>query len=235
MKAFTRTLCQITALALEGAFSRSAWCQAAAPAKTPAAPNTKPKDSPLPVVKYLELGISPSLSEVWLSCKACNIPDSEISTGGASVSAGFRRERFLLSAYGEFGRSLEGPGISHSAIGGLAQFGFASAPIALRARLFHDVWRVSGGSAFGEVLPSRHASGFGAGLDLVLVATNPNHYYDTSLCVEAYAGFDVADLGTFTDLAGPRDVDAHVIRGQLGLRFSIDTRLGCGVDCERSP
>ncbi len=218
----------LVALSTAAVFGSATGTASAAPATPP--PSASDNEVPLGM---LEIGMSPVASQVWLRCALCGRDRISLDTGslGGGVTAGFRYGGFLLSAYGEFGRGLEGQGASHTAIGALAQFGFSSVPIAFRTRLFHDIWVMSGGSQ-----PTRHLSGFGAGVDVVIGSTKPSaHNEDDSLGWEVIVGTDVSDLGTYTDLAGPSDVDGHAVRLLFGLRLTFDTRLGCTRPCVVKP
>ena len=233
----------ISVLALLLAASASAYTSSAAAASPPAAslPAASPATASPPAAKSpplvadaspppesrplgaLELGLFPAFSQAWLHC-ACPGPNTamgDTSTLGGGVTMGYRYGGFLLSAYGEFGRSVEAVRASHAAVGAFGQFDFVAVPIAARLRAFHDVWSLPGGG-----LPTRYLSGFGFGLDAVIGTTHAKHHQDKDIGYEFTIGGDVADLGTFSDLSGPSDVDAYAIRFLLGLRMTIDTRLG---------
>jgi len=212
-------------LALASTAIAVAYAQAAAAAEhatPPAQPNPR---------GAIELGLFPSVSPVWLHC-ACALAStnetnsSSLSLGGG-VTVGYRYGGFLLSAYGEFGRSVDGIAASHSAIGALGQFALFDFPrslpmgFAARVRLFHDAW--------GLPTPpqmTNYLAGFGVGFDAVIGTTRAEDHPDKALGWEVIVGGDVSDLGTFSDISGPSDTDAYATRVQLSLRLTVDTRLG---------
>lgn len=243
MRATVLKRCASALIAAALSSTHAAWCRADA-AVTP--PNsTKPDSTPSPS-SMIELGIFPVLGMDRLSCASCSLSENTLLSPGAGITVGYRYGLFVLSGYGEFGRGLNGLiGVTHSALGAAAQFGLSSSvPLALRARMFHDEWSFSGGSRNtlsvqnGQLflvqaqLPARHVAGFGVGVDVVFAPGQP--VKEASPGFELFLGLDIADLGTFTDLSGPRDTDAHVWRGLFGARFYIDTRLGCSNPCPAS-